>query len=54
VNLYPNAGIVTGVFHTKGSYHGKLYDRLGRFSDTWILDGDPWECVASHTSLLKK
>ena len=54
VNLYHNAGVVTGVYHTKGSYNGKPYDHLGRFTDTWIFNDGKWECVASHTSLLKK
>jgi hypothetical protein len=54
VNLYHNAGVVTGVYHTKGSYNGKPYEHYGRFTDTWILNDGKWECVASHTSLLKK
>ena len=54
VNLYRNAGVVTGAYHTKGSYNGKPYDHLGRFTDTWVLEDGKWECVASHTSLLKK
>lgn len=54
VNLYHNAGVVTGVYHTKGSYNGKPYDHLGRFTDTWIFQDGKWECVASHTSLVKK
>jgi hypothetical protein len=54
VNLYHNTGVVTGVYHAKGSYNGKPYDHLGRFTDTWVLEDDKWECVASHTSLLKK
>jgi Domain of unknown function (DUF4440) len=54
VNLYHNAGVVTGVYHTKGSYNGKPYEHLGRFTDTWIFADGKWECVASHTSLLKK
>ena len=54
VNLYRNTGVVTGVYRTKGSYSGKPYDHLGRFTDTWILDDGKWQCVASHTSLLKK
>jgi Domain of unknown function (DUF4440) len=54
VNLYRNTGVVTGVYHTKGSYSGKPYDHLGRFTDTWILEDGKWQCVASHTSLLKK
>ncbi len=54
VNLYHNAGVVTGVYHTKGSYNGKPYDHLGRFTDTWVFQDGKWECVASHTSLVKK
>jgi len=54
VTLYPNAGVVIGAYHTRGSYNGKSYDHLGRFTDTWILNDGKWECVASHTSLLKK
>jgi hypothetical protein len=54
VNLIRNTAIVTGVYHTKGSYNGKPYDHLGRFTDTWIFDDGKWQCVASHTSLLKR
>jgi hypothetical protein len=54
VSLYHNTGVVTGSYHTKGSYNGKPYDHLGRFTDTWVLEDGKWECVASHTSLLKK
>jgi hypothetical protein len=54
VNLYLNAGVVTGVYHTKGSYNAKPYEHFGRFTDTWIFVDGKWECVASHTSLLKK
>jgi hypothetical protein len=54
VNLYRNTGVVTGTYHTKGFYNGKPYDHLGRFTDTWIFEEGKWECVASHTSLLKK
>jgi Domain of unknown function (DUF4440) len=54
VNLYHNTGVVTGVYHTKGSYNGKPYDHFGRFTDTWVFEDGKWECVASHTSLLKK
>ena len=54
VNFFGETAIVTGVYHTKGSYEGKPYDHVGRFTDTWINDGGKWQCVASHTSLLKK
>jgi ketosteroid isomerase-like protein len=54
VNLYGTTGIVTGVYHTKGSYNGNPYDHVGRFTDTWILEDGKWQCIASHTSLIKK
>ncbi len=54
VELYGDTAIVVGVYHTKGTYKGKPYDHLGRFTDTWIHQGNKWQCVASHTSLLPK
>ena len=54
VNLYQTTAVVTGIYHTKGSYQGKPYDHVGRFTDTWVLQDGNWACVASHTSLLKK
>jgi ketosteroid isomerase-like protein len=54
VTLYRNTAVVTGIYHTKGSYQGKAYDHAGRFTDTWVLQESNWQCVASHTSLLPK
>ena len=54
VNFFGDTAVITGVYHTKGTYEGRPYDHVGRFTDTWILDGGKWQCVASHTSLLKK
>jgi ketosteroid isomerase-like protein len=54
VNFFGNTAVVAGIYHTKGTYQGKPYDHLGRFTDTWIQDNGKWQCVASHTSLLKK
>jgi ketosteroid isomerase-like protein len=54
VNFYRDTAIVTGVYHTKGSYNGKSYDHVGRFTDTWVREEGKWLCVASHTSLLPK
>jgi ketosteroid isomerase-like protein len=54
VNLYPNAAVVTGTYHTKGTYKGKPIDHYGRFTDTWIQQGGQWQCVASHTTLIHK
>ena len=54
VNMYADSAVVVGIYKTKGSYQGKPYEHIGRFTDTWIFDTGKWECVASHTSLLKK
>jgi ketosteroid isomerase-like protein len=54
VNLFGETAVITGIYRTKGTYQGKPYDHLGRFTDTWISENGKWQCVASHTSLLKK
>lgn len=54
VHIYQTAAVVYGGYHTKGSYKGKAFDHYGRFTDTWTFQDDKWQCVASHTSLLKK
>ena len=54
VNLFGDTAVITGVYRTQGTYHGKPYDHLGRFTDTWIEENGKWQCVASHTSLMKK
>ncbi len=54
VYFYPSVAIVAGAYHAKGSTQGKAFDHYGRFTDTWILLKDKWQCVASHTNLMKK
>jgi len=54
VNFFRDTAVVTGIYHTQGTYQGKPYDHVGRFTDTWVMDLGKWQCVASHTSLLKK
>ena len=54
MNFFGETAVITGVYHTVGTYQGKPYDHVGRFTDTWVLDQGKWQCVASHTSLLKK
>lgn len=54
MNFFGDTAVVTGVYHTQGTYQGKPYEHFGRFTDTWVLDLGKWQCVASHTSLLKK
>jgi len=54
MNFFGDTAVVTGIYHTAGTYQGKPYDHVGRFTDTWVMDMGKWQCVASHTSLLKK
>jgi hypothetical protein len=54
VEVYSTTAIVTGTYHTKGTYGGKPYEHFGRFTDTWVSQDGGWLCVASHTSLVKK
>jgi ketosteroid isomerase-like protein len=54
VILYHDAAIVTGGYHAKGTYQGKPYDHFGRFTDTWLSKNGSRQCVASHSSLVKK
>ena len=54
VSVYRDTAVVTGVYHTKGTFSGKAYEHTGRFTDTWIFEDGKWLCVASHSSLLKK
>jgi ketosteroid isomerase-like protein len=54
VTMYADAAVVIGSYHTKGTYQGKTYEHVGRFTDTWVYAHGRWQCAASHTSLLKK
>jgi len=54
MNFFGETAVVTGIYHASGTYQGKAYDHIGRFTDTWVQDLGKWQCVASHTSLLKK
>lgn len=54
MTFYGDTAVVTGTYHTQGTYQAKSYDHLGRFTDTWVLESGTWQCVASHTSLIKK
>ena len=54
VYMYADTAVVAGIYHTKGTYQSKPYEHFGRFTDTWVYTQGRWQCVASHTSLLKK
>jgi ketosteroid isomerase-like protein len=54
MNFFGDTAVITGTYHTQGTYQGRPYDHVGRYTDTWIFDMGKWQCVASHTSLVKK
>ena len=54
VFLYEGAAVVTGTYHTKGIYKHKPVDHWGRFTDTWLFQKGHWQCVATHTNLIKR
>jgi ketosteroid isomerase-like protein len=54
VSMYGDSAVVVGIYHSKGTYQGKPYEHIGRFTDTWVYTQGRWQCAASHTSLLKK
>lgn len=54
VSMYSDSAVVVGIYHTRGTYQNKPYEHWGRFTDTWAFTEGRWQCVASHTSLLKK
>ena len=53
VKLYGTTAVVAGIYHTKGTNKGRAFDHKGRFTDTWIKIDGKWQCVASHTNLMK-
>lgn len=54
VFTYQGAAVVVGTYHTKGKYKGQPFEHRGRFTDTWVFEKNVWQCVASHTTLIKK
>jgi ketosteroid isomerase-like protein len=54
VTVFGHTAIATGTFTGKGTTAGKPVDARVRFTDTWVMTGGKWLCVATHDSLLKK
>jgi hypothetical protein len=54
VFFYPGVAVVAGAYHAKGTSQHRPFDHYGRFTDTWIASKGKWQCVASHTNLVKK
>jgi ketosteroid isomerase-like protein len=53
-NFGPSVTVVTGRAREKGTTKdGKPFDRTFLFTDTWMLRGGQWQCVASQISKIK-
>jgi ketosteroid isomerase-like protein len=50
VRMFGDTAIVVGTYRVKGIENGKPYLRRGRFTDTWVLVGRNWICVASEAT----
>jgi ketosteroid isomerase-like protein len=55
VQMYgPNLVVVTGRAREVGTgKDGKAFDRTFLFTDTWMMRGGKWQCVASQSSKIK-
>lgn len=53
-NFGPNITVVTGRAREKGTgKDGKPFDRTFLFTDTWMLRGGQWQCIASQATKIK-
>jgi ketosteroid isomerase-like protein len=50
VHVLGNTAIVVGVYRVKGIEGGKPYARRRRFTDTWMLLGGNWTCIAAEAT----
>jgi ketosteroid isomerase-like protein len=50
VQMFGTTAIVVGTYRAKGIENGKPYVKRGRFTDTWVLRGTNWICVAAGTT----
>mgnify|MGYP006194204789 FL=1 len=50
--LYRNTAVETGRFTATGSYEGKPFSEVGRYTTTWVYRDGKWKIVADHTSLI--
>lgn len=54
VRFHGATAIVTGAYYEKGIEKRKVWERKGRFTDTWIAVKGKWQCAASHFSVTPK
>ena len=51
--VFETTATVAGIHHGTGVHANKLYQRRGRFIDTWIFENQTWVCVAAQATLLQ-
>ncbi len=51
--VFGDCAVVTGIYREKGMSKGRPYIRRGRFTDTWVKNGETWQCVASQSTLIQ-
>src|SRR5262245_22556502 len=52
VEVYGDTAITVGIFRVKETKNGKRITQRQRFLDTWIRNGQAWQCVASQVTLI--
>ena len=50
VRIFGSVAIATGVFRQSGFENGKMFVRRNRFVDSWIHNGNSWECIAASAT----
>lgn len=50
VRVHGDSAIVVATLHQKGIDHGKAFDSVVKFSDTYIRDNGRWRNVHAHSS----
>jgi ketosteroid isomerase-like protein len=50
VQMFGTTAVVVGTYRAKGIESGKPYVKRGRFTDTWVLRGTNWICIAAGTT----
>jgi hypothetical protein len=50
VQMFGDTAIVVGTYRVKGVENTIPFIRRGRFTDTWVLMGGHWICVAAATT----
>jgi Domain of unknown function (DUF4440) len=52
VRSYGDSAVVTGIHRERGVANGEPHSRRIRFTDTWVSQDRPWQCLASQSSLI--